>query len=207
MKKLMTLVLSLGLVLLGTAPVMAAGQITAGAKVQVAHQPTALQVVQLGPNSFAIPEPPNFDKLSEGELEKIEGKQAIVGPELGGALIGAGVGAGIQMGENYVEHKPLMKDTGKAAVIGAISGAGTVTKEVVVVSKYASGLIEASTKVVIDTAKTAVAATRSFAANVAVKWFTHRGRGGSASNTSSGSRFSGRGHSGYGFGSGGGSGW
>ena len=118
------------------------------------------------------------------------------------------------MGENYVERKPLMKDTGKAAVIGAISGAGTVTKEVIVVSKYASGLIEASTKVVIDTAKTAVAATRSFAANVAANWFTHRGRrsthrgrGGSASNTSSGSRFSGRGYSGYGFGSGGGSGW
>ena len=178
MKKLMALVLSLGLVLLGTAPVMAAGQITAGAKVQAAHQPAALQTAQLEPNSLAIPEPPNFDILSEGELEKIEGKQAIVGPELGGALIGAGVGVGIQMGENYVEHKPLMKDTGKAAVIGAISGAGTVTKEVIVVSKYASGLIEASTKVVIDTAKTAVAATKSIVVNFVVNWLNGRSGGG-----------------------------
>jgi len=182
MKKLMALVLSLGLVLLGTAPVMAAGQtfaLSPSTKPAAAVLPVNdIEKIDTGKmKGVEIPEPADVGTLNDDELRNVEGNQ--LATEIGGALIGAGVGVATQVAENYIEHKPLMKDTGKAAVVGAITGAGTVTKEVIVVSKYASGLIEASRKLVIDTAKTAVSAARSFAANVAVNWFSHRDRSGS----------------------------
>ncbi|WP_457637652.1 hypothetical protein [Oceanithermus sp.] len=93
MKKLMALVLSVGLVLLGTAPVMAAGQSVSGPKTLT--PPVMTNIAKPLPKNLCeitdlcqikIPEPPGMEALSDGELEEVEGEGLI------GAVIGAAVG-------------------------------------------------------------------------------------------------------------------
>ena len=79
MKRLMALVLSLGLVLLGTAPVMAAGQTFAlvpgpgpVAGALLISNPSKIDTGGL--STIKIPEPPGFGTLSDQELEEVEGE-------------------------------------------------------------------------------------------------------------------------------------
>ena len=79
MKKLMALVLSLGLVLLGTAPVMAAGQtfaLSPSTKPAAAVLPVNdIEKIDTGKmKGVGIPEPPEFGMLSDDELEEVEGE-------------------------------------------------------------------------------------------------------------------------------------
>lgn len=79
MKKPMALVPSLGLVMLGTVPVMAAGQtfapVTGPAPVAGApsiSNPSKIDTSDL--STIQFPEPPNFGTLSDEELEEVEGE-------------------------------------------------------------------------------------------------------------------------------------
>jgi len=81
MKKLMAFVLSFGLVLLGTAPVLAAGQtfaLSSSTKPATAVLPVNnIDKIDTGKvKGVDIPEPPDFGMLSDGELEEVEGEGA-----------------------------------------------------------------------------------------------------------------------------------
>jgi len=136
MRKSLVALLATGLLLLGVTPVWAAGQAMAAAV--PAQQDEVVQVVV-----------PEGEELSDRSLGKARGEFEVA-PWLAGAAWGAAVGAGTQMVANSLQGEPLFKNVGRAAVIGAVSGAGTVTKSVIVVKKYASGLVEAGAKTVID---------------------------------------------------------
>ena len=129
MKKLMALVLSLGLVLLGTAPVMAAGQAaTCPAKAHVA-QPVTLKTTQLDLNGFAVPEPPSSSTLTDDDLENTQG-------EWGWAVAGAIVGAykAVKSCDNCsLVGKVAAGFTGAVvgATVGAYAAAGALVSETV----------------------------------------------------------------------------
>lgn len=122
MKKLMTLVLSFGLVLLGMAPVMAAGQ---AVKVQV---PASAQITQPGPHGFAIPEPVNSSTLTDDDLESIQGEW---GWAVAGAIVGA-YKAVKSCDDCSLAGKVAAGVTGAVvgATVGSIAAAGAMVSEV-----------------------------------------------------------------------------
>ena len=73
MKTLMALVLSFGMVLLGTAPVMAAGQLMAPKAPVNLNAPVKTQKPDPALTQPAIPEPPGFRTMSDDELSDISG--------------------------------------------------------------------------------------------------------------------------------------
>ena len=136
MKKLMVLVLSFGLVLLGTAPVMAAGQtfaLSPSAKPAAAVLPVNdIEKIDTGKmKGVEIPEPPGFGMLSDQELEEVEGEglaSAAVGAVVG-AVLGAGVAAVHYMLDaayDNFKHSSVyeyVRTVRNGAIDGAIGGA------------------------------------------------------------------------------------
>ena len=114
MKKPMALVLSIGLVLLGTAPVMAAGQ---AAKAEPPAQQE--QVVQVAA--------PSGTAIDDGELEDVQGEcWWIVAGAIGGAIAGAL--------ESYattgkVDMRAVAKSAFVGAVVAAANPAGALVSE------------------------------------------------------------------------------
>jgi len=74
MKTLMALVLSFGMVLLGTAPVMAAGQPMAPKAAVNLNAPIKTPKPDPSLTQPAIPEPPGFRTMSDEELEGVDGE-------------------------------------------------------------------------------------------------------------------------------------
>ena len=123
MKKLMALVLSLGLVLLGTAPVMAAGQ---AAKMAPTQPEGAVQVVV-----------PGTEELADMDLAKNKGS----GPEalvvvVRGAVVGALTSAGgyiaaQKLKGKKVDAKVVAAKAAYGAAIGTINGTLGVAKKTI----------------------------------------------------------------------------
>jgi len=109
MKRLMALVLSLGLVLLGTAPVMAAGQ---AAKAAPPSQQE--QVVQV-----AVP---SGTAMEDGELEDVQGEFGPLAYIALRGIIGGVAGAIVGAVKSYA-------DTGRvnAKTVAAYAAAGVIT--------------------------------------------------------------------------------
>lgn len=96
MKKPMALVPSLGLVMLGAAPVMAAGQtfapVTGPAPVASApsiSNPSKIDTSDL--STIQFPEPPNFGTLSDEALQEVNGQGVVCA--VAGAVFEIAVGA------------------------------------------------------------------------------------------------------------------
>ena len=130
MKKLMVLVLSFGLVLLGTAPVMAAGQtfaLSPSTKPAAAVLPVNdIEKIDTGKmKGIEIPEPPGFGVLSDEELEETTG-EGLVGAVVGGVVSGvsyaisaaAGTAAATYVSSGSVDWHAV----GVAAVGGFVGG-------------------------------------------------------------------------------------
>ncbi len=109
MKKLMAIVLSFGLVLLGTAPVMAAGQLAKAAP--PVQQEQAVQVIV-----------PGGAAMDEGELADVQGELAPLAYVALRGIIGAAAGAIVGAVKSYA-------DTGKVnpKTVAAYAAAGLVT--------------------------------------------------------------------------------
>ena len=109
MKRLMALVLSIGLVLLGTAPVMAAGQAVKAAP--PAQQEQAVQVAV-----------PDGAAMGESELADVQGELAPLTYVALRGIIGAAAGAIVGAVKSYA-------DTGKVnpKTVAAYAAAGLVT--------------------------------------------------------------------------------
>jgi len=112
MKTLMALVLSLGMVLLGTAPVMAAGQ-----AMQAAAPLQQSEIVQV-----VVPE---GKEVADEDLEKTNG-EFLVGAVVGGLVNGIGSAiewaAGAAAGSYLAQGKVNWKAVGYAAAAGFAGG-------------------------------------------------------------------------------------
>ena len=103
MKKLMAFVLSFGLVLLGTAPVMAASQ-TLSSPIPVASLSTATNT------GFDIPDPDQAHPLSDEELQEVDGEIAPILVTAGEILLGVAIGvAANYIYDHYIKPKPEPK--------------------------------------------------------------------------------------------------
>jgi len=103
MKKLMTLVLSFGLVLLGMAPVMAASQ-TLQSPISAAGLSTPASA------GFDIPEPDQARPLDDEELQEVDGEIAPILVTAGEILLGVAIGvAANYIYEHYIKPKPEPK--------------------------------------------------------------------------------------------------
>ena len=123
MKTLMALVLSLGMVLLGTAPVMAAGQLMAPKAPVNFSAPVKILKPDPSLTQPAIPEPPGFRTMSDEELEQIEGEFGPLAYIAARGLIGAVVGAVAGAVKSYVDTGHVnAKTVAAGAALGMLSG-------------------------------------------------------------------------------------
>jgi len=130
MKTLMALVLSFGMVLLGTAPVMAAGQLMAPKAAANLNAPVKTLKPDPSLTQPAIPEPPGFRTMSDEELEGVDG-EGLIGAILGG-LAGMVTGAlqygidaavGSMTGHSTANAHDFVATVAKSAAAGAAVGA------------------------------------------------------------------------------------
>ena len=122
MKTPMALVLSLGMVLLGTAPVVASGQVRPFDRTANTDGSSFIQI--------AIPEPLVLEELGDKELDEVDGEGVFaatagaVGGFIGGAIggaIGAAVHTYVQNGN--VDYAAVGANMLGGAIGGAITGA------------------------------------------------------------------------------------
>lgn len=100
-----------------------------------------------------------------------------IGLIVGGAIVGAASGAVIQMGNNIIDNKPLFEGVGKAALIGAVSGAlgGAGGALGQAITKGAQGLAPALIRFGVDMAfdvggNIAVEAVQAYAEGRKMNW-------------------------------------
>jgi len=105
MKILMALVLSFGMVLLGTAPVMASGQVLNAPKSAIALS-APMQPLKANPSfsQLVIPTLPELESLGDEELDLITGDG--LGCAVAGAAFGVAVGAAISFYAWATGHNP-----------------------------------------------------------------------------------------------------
>ena len=126
MKTLMALVLSFGMVLLGTAPVMAAGQLMAPKAAANLNAPVKTLKPDPSLTQPAIPEPLGFRTMSDTTLNRVVGTENIMHAGMAEVLTdGPGTPSG-GVGGGGIPTPVIVYEVGRAAVAvarGVSSGA------------------------------------------------------------------------------------
>jgi len=128
MKTLMALVLSLGMVLLGTAPVMAAGQLMAPKAAANLSAPVKALKPDPSLTQPAIPEPPVFRTMSDEDLISVQGEDGL--SAVVGALSGAAAGAAESwLDTGKISGKEVLKGAAEGAAMNFIFPSGKLLKD------------------------------------------------------------------------------